>query len=100
MFGKIIKIFYQYEDDTLHGRPVWQDRGFLGLIVGLIASILVKYLNVDLSADLQAAMVTVIAGAFHLSQSHVGFKKAPVPVATKPAEPAKPDEEHNLTGLY
>ena len=90
MLSDIVKIFYQYEDDKTHGRPAWQDRGFLGLIVGFLAALAAKYAGVDLDADLQAALVVVIAAAFHLSQPHVGIKKSAVP---------KDDDSHNPGNL-
>jgi hypothetical protein len=88
--GELIKIFYTYEDDKVHGRPIWQDRGFLGLLVGFLAALLAKYMHVQLDADMQAALIVMIAGAFHLSQPHVGIKKA---------DPPAQDPGHNLTNL-
>lgn len=79
MFGKIAGIFWRYEKDNLRGRPVWRDRGFLGLLAGFIAALLAKYLHLDLGPDMQAAVITLVAGAFHLSQRHVGIEAKPKP---------------------
>lgn len=73
MLGRILKIFWCYEEDKIKGRPAWRDRGFLGLIAGLAAAILASYAHIHIAPDMQAALITLIAGAFHLSQRHVGI---------------------------
>jgi hypothetical protein len=88
MITEILKIFYQYEDDRTHGRPVWQDRGFLGLIVGFLAALAAKYAGVELDSEMQAALVVVVAGIFHLSQPHVGLVKKPEADGSPPIVPA------------
>ncbi len=103
MFGDLIKIFYVYEKDKADGKAIWQDRGFLGLVVGLLAVLLARYLHINLDADLQGALVVVIAGIFHLTQAHIGGVLGSVTIGKKAppvAESAQPKaEEHNPINL-
>ncbi len=98
MLGDVLKLLYMYEGDQINHRPFFLDRGFLAAAVAFGASIYAKYMGVQIDPDLQVAIVTVIAGIAHLTQSHVGFVAKPDP-ATEAKQVAKDVQQHNLTNM-
>jgi hypothetical protein len=116
MFGDAFKALMTYEDDKIHGRPFYQDRTLIALVISFICGLVLKISGIHVSADVQGALVVLIVGIAQLSQSHVGVVKSPVQkqVFTVTSGPAsavvtpgvivsqednpKP-EEHNLGNL-
>ena len=76
MIGDALKLIWNYEDNVIKGHPIWTDRTFIASAVALAATILLKYAGLNMDADLQAAVVTVIVGIVQLTKGHVGIVKA------------------------
>jgi hypothetical protein len=91
---QLIELVYYYRQDTDHGKPYWQDRAFIGLVLSLTATELAKYAGIQIDADLQLKIVGVITGIGVALSPHTGIKKAP----PAPAPPTQ-DASHNLGSL-
>ena len=58
----VIDLFWYYKKDKARGTPYWQDPAFIGLVVSILATELLKFAGLNINSDLQLKIVGVITG--------------------------------------
>ena len=79
---KPVRAFVLYQDDMVTGRKPWEDPTLLGMVVGFLGTVALKYWGFEIKADEQTAIIAVIGVIARMFSPHVGLVKAKPPAPT------------------
>ncbi len=77
MFKDLFEAIYYYEEDHKSGRPFWQDKRLITLVVSTLVLVLARFAGIRIDPDLQASFVAVATGIAMLVHPGTGVKAKP-----------------------